>query len=110
MTRMWLIKPQKLCKDHLLGEHNEIHKAYGGLLNHPHGEAIIKGQVEDGNIDTSKMKVHHSVLVDEMKNRGYNHDSPFNYELTEHYGVGCIDVEQNRVDLSQRCEECSIYD
>jgi hypothetical protein len=110
---MWMIDPNLLCNpepqgsNHLLGEHNEIHKAYGSLLNHPHGEAIIKGQVKESNIDTTKMKARHDKLAKEMKVRGYNHDSPFQYEYDQHYGEGCIDVEENIEDLKSRCESCT---
>ena len=29
--RMWNINPEKLCKNHLLGEHVEMHKLVGNL-------------------------------------------------------------------------------
>lgn len=29
--RMWMLPPQLLCRQHLLGEHKELHMLYGTL-------------------------------------------------------------------------------
>lgn len=112
MTRMWNVNPELLCdpapngNNHLQGEHAEIHKAYGGLINHQYGESIIEGQVEEGNIDTTMMKERHDQLAEEMERRGMNHNSPFEYEYHKHFGDGCIDKDQNLIDLTNRCNYC----
>lgn len=51
MTRMWCVNPHSLCREHLLGEHNELHKLVGGIRNHSHGEAIAEGQADGGEAD-----------------------------------------------------------
>lgn len=107
MTRMWLLDPSLLCRDHLLGEHNELHKLVGGIRNHPHGKAIADGQAAKGNIDTSLIDDRHRQLAAELDRRGYDHDSPLKYGDEEYQaGVGAIDIEVNRGDLRQRCADC----
>lgn len=109
MTRMWMIDPGHLCRDHLLGEHNELHKLVGGIRNHAHGEAIADGQAEKGNVDTSRIEERHVKLADELERRGYEHDSPLKYGDDEYQaGVGSIDVENNRRDLAERCDDCAV--
>jgi len=108
MTRMWLVDPRNLCRDHLLGEHNELHKLVGGIRNHPHGEAIADGQAAEGNIDTALINKRHGALVAEMERRGMNHGSPLDYGADEYKaGVGSIDPEANRDELVNRCDDCA---
>jgi hypothetical protein len=105
---MWLIDPALLCREHLLGEHNELHKLVGGIRNHPHGKAIADGQADDGNIDTSQITDRHTALVAEMNRRNYNHDSPLQYDDDEYQaGVGVIDPSANRRELRNRCDKCA---
>jgi len=107
MTRMWCVDPRKMCDQHVLGEHNECHQGVGSILRHPHGRAIMEGRVFDDKpdqIDTSRIQDRHDELVDEMEARGMNHDSPMDYE--DEWDLGEIDVEYNRQDLSERCEDC----
>lgn len=107
MTRMWMVRPVWMCREHLLGEHNELHKLVGSIRSHPHGEAIAEGHAEKGNIDTSLINRRHMMLVEEMEERGYNHDSPLAYEPDEpQHGLGCIDVVGNRMELMERCSGC----
>jgi len=70
--RVWDIEPSKLCKDHLLGEHRELHAIWSiltqgkqGYSKHPETKRWV-----------GKLKAlynRHEKLVEEMKNRGYNH-------------------------------------
>lgn len=110
MTRMWGLDPKKLCQQHLLGGHNEIHQAVGTILRHQHGKAIMEGRVdiEDGpdQIDTSLIQERHDKLAEELERRGMNHDSPMDY--TDHWDMGELDLEANRKDLRNRCEECEV--
>ena len=105
MTRIWGVDPAALCKDHLLGEHKEMHQEVGTLRNHPHGQAIVEGHAEKGQVDTALLQERHDALADEMERRGYTHDSPMDYEDTA--GLGEIDVDANRRELAERCAECA---
>lgn len=104
MTRLWKVDPKHLCKDHLLGEHKEMHQEVGTLLNHPHGEAIVQGHAEKGQVDTSMIQERHDELVEELLRRGYNHDSPMDYD--DEHDLGEIDLDYNRRDLKNRCDDC----
>lgn len=70
MTRMWMVDPVLLCQQHLLGEHNELHKLVGVINNHQHGYPIVKDQAEKGNVATSQITARHAVLAKEMRKRG----------------------------------------
>lgn len=104
MTRMWNIDPGLMCDRHLLGEHREMHQEVGTLRNHPHGLEVVKGHAKNGHIDTSLIKQRHDELVEEMERRGFQHGSPLDY--SDELGLGEIDVEKNREELSRRCENC----
>jgi hypothetical protein len=73
--RIWDIPPDKLCRQHLLGEHSELHALWNilsqnkkGFSKHP--ETLRwKGKLR-------ALFLRHEALVLEMKNRGYNHKTP----------------------------------
>ncbi len=100
MTRMWGVDPRCLCKNHLLGEHNEIHKLVGNIES---GNSI-EGYIEKGHIDTSEIQRRHEELKKEMERRGYNHDSPLNYN--DELNTGQLDIDENINELRERCSQC----
>ena len=73
--RIWDISPKRLCRNHLLGEHRELHAMWvvitekkKGYSKHP--ETIRwKGKLK-------AMYLRHEELVKEMNCRGYTHKSP----------------------------------
>lgn len=112
MTRMWDVDPELMCRQHLLGEHREMHFIVGSIEKHPHGEAIARGHGEKGQLDTSLIQERHDALVAEMEARGYNHDSPMDY--VDDLGAGEISAERDpsvetetiRDELMRRCPDC----
>lgn len=100
MTRMWCVDPALLCRNHLLGEHNELHKLVGSIRA-GHG---IDGYVERGQVDTSRIQSRHDELAAELERRGYNHDSPLDF--VDRIGRGCIDEAANIEELRERCPDC----
>ncbi|MCU4925251.1 pyrimidine dimer DNA glycosylase/endonuclease V [Halobacteria archaeon AArc-dxtr1] len=104
MTRLWGVDPALLCDQHLLGEHSEMHQEVGTLLNHPHGEAIVRGHAERNQVDTSLLQSRHDELAVELERRGMNHESPLAYD--DDHELGSIDVERNLSELAQRCVDC----
>lgn len=104
MTRMWAIDPSQLCREHLVGEHAEMHQIVGTIRNHPHGESIVDGHADAGDVDTSLIQQRHDELVSEMERRGFDHDSPMDYD--DDLNAGHVDVEDNRRDLRDRCGAC----
>jgi len=75
--RVWDIAPGKLCRQHLLGEHRELHaiwvilvKGKKGYSRHP--EVLRwKGKLK-------ALYARHEKLVAEMEKRGYTHKSVLN--------------------------------
>lgn len=101
MTRMWCVDPRGLCRNHLLGEHNELHKLVGSIR----AGHSIDGYVERDQVDTSRIKSRHDELVAELERRGFSHESPMEYDDT--LGLGEIDETANLEELKARCEHCA---
>jgi len=104
--RMWMIKLEKMCRQHLLGEHNEIHKMIGNLRNSRHWAENLtrKGFLEPQNALT-----RHDELAKEMISRGFNHNSPLNI-LGITFPSGHVDVSKSMKDLSNRCKNCEVIE
>lgn len=102
MTRMWMVDPELLCRRHLLGEHQELHKLLGHIRKD--NLEVVKGHAEAGDIDTSEIQWRHDALTKEMKRRGYSHASPTDYE--DELGLGSVDRDGNLKELKDRCKKC----
>lgn len=79
MVRIWRVPCSELDRQHLLGEHAELHCIHGALAKSKRGE---KGGYQR-HPQTLRFKGHegqlfarHCEQVYEMKQRGYNHRSP----------------------------------
>jgi hypothetical protein len=98
--RMWMVEPGLLCRQHLMGEHVELHMLVGSLNK---GKSV-KGFVRDGLIEVQSVRDRHEQLASEMTRRGYNHQSPlpeFNSFI-----AGSVNVSDNIEELKKRCTEC----
>ncbi len=78
--RIWDLPPQKLCRNHLLGEHSELHGIWSiltqdkkGFAHHPE---VVRWR---GKLKALYRK--HQLIVEEMQRRGYQHNSPLDPEL-----------------------------
>jgi hypothetical protein len=78
--RIWDVPPEKLCRNHLLGEHSELHGIWTiltegrqGYANHPE---VVRWR---GKLKALYRK--HRQIVDEMLKRGYQHNSPLDPAL-----------------------------
>lgn len=102
--RMWNVDPRKMCRNHLLGEHLEMHMFAGSIRK----GVSIKGYVEKGLVDVNHIKDRHDELADEMGRRGYCHKSPLKSDfLAKHKGErGKVDKIRNIYDLKKRCRKC----
>lgn len=97
--RMWLVNPEILCRNHLLGEHLEMHMFKGAIENNKNLDGYEKGLLIRGFI-----KKRHDALVKEMLNRGFNHKTPMK-RFSE--GKGGFISEKNSIkELSKRCRIC----
>lgn len=98
--RMWMVDPSLLCRQHLLGEHKELHMLVGTLLK----GISVAGYINGGLAEIHSIKKRHKQLVKEMENRGYNHQSPLK-QFTS-YRAGRVDVDESNRELIKRCEHC----
>lgn len=80
--RVWDVSPSLLCRQHLLGEHRELHGLWniltkhggsGGYSNHPETKRWV-GKLK-------ALYLRHEALVKEMNKRGYNHQTPLDKKL-----------------------------
>ena len=106
--RMWMINPILLCRNHLLGEHSELHK---------HLPSFRKKHKIDGRfspvvqIELCSLKERYDILAIEMIRRGYNHKSPLinipdlKSIYPQHYHKK-VSIFISIKDLCERCSEC----
>jgi hypothetical protein len=100
--RQWHINPKFLCRKHLLGEHVEHHMFIGALKKGKN----LKGYIEKGLVEINTLKERHEEIVEELKNRGYNHNSPLEIDPNLLYEAGKINKKSNFKELLRRCPEC----
>ena len=72
--RIWDIEPSRLCRNHLLGEHRELHAIWSILTKNKkgysrHPETLRwKGKLK-------ALYLRHALLVRELEKRAYRHKS-----------------------------------
>ena len=99
---MWMVNPRIMCRQHLLGEHVEIHM-FIGTLNQ---KKSVKGYLEKGLLEIHNLYTRHEELVEEMKRRSYNHYSEVDEKWKLVEKVGTINKEKNVAELVNRCPKC----
>lgn len=73
--RVWDLPPRQLCRQHLLGEHREIHAVWSVLTNNKIGYRRHPETMRwVGRL--AALYRRHETLVVEMAHRGYHHLSP----------------------------------
>ena len=73
--RIWDIPPKKLCRNHLLGEHRELHAMWAVITEHKKGYSLHPETMRwRGKLKA--LYFRHEKLVSEMTRRGYSHHSP----------------------------------
>ncbi len=97
--RMWMIHPSLLCRQHLLGEHRELHTLQSSILLNK----SVLGYMVDGLIELHNLNHRHEEIVREMIERGYQHNSELPYMLI---AGGRVNRERSMSDLIERCPEC----
>jgi hypothetical protein len=99
---MWMVDPRIMCRQHLLGEHVEIHM-FIGTLNRG---KTVEGYLEKGLLEVHNLYSRHQELVEEMKLRGYNHHSDVDTKWKHAKKLGVIDKKKNLKNLIERCPRC----
>lgn len=102
---MWNVPTHLMCRQHLLGEHVEIHMFIGVIKR----DLSVEGYLRNGLLDPSMLYLRHDEIVHEMDIRGYNHQSPLELILIPRDLLRAevfVDVDKNLADLYKRCESC----
>lgn len=108
--RIWDLPPKLLCRQHLLGEHRELHaiwtiitKKKSGYSRHPETLRWVG--------KTKALYKRHEALVTEMTRRGYNHKSPLDTRLARgsHLQRTFIDTpaKQRQLLRNKKCD-CNV--
>lgn len=99
--RMWMINPKTMCRQHLLGEHVELHMIIGCWKK----MKSLEGYRD--LIELHSVPQRHLFISEEMKRRGYNHHSPITVNLITKLPVlGYVDRKKSREALHERCPVC----
>lgn len=78
--RIWDITPKKLCRNHLLGEHRELHAIWSVLTKNKKGYSRHPETLRwKGKL--AALYLRHKILAEEMRKRGYCHNSKLNQKL-----------------------------
>jgi hypothetical protein len=100
---MWGIDPKKLCNQHLLGEHVEMHMFAGCIKK----GISLKGYYDNKLVCTNLIKKRHDDLAKEMISRGMKHKSPITeIDFFNNFQYGEIDIKANTHELMNRCPNC----
>jgi hypothetical protein len=108
--RIWDIPPYNLCRNHLLGEHSELHAMWNiitqnrkGYSNHP--------ETLRWNGKLRALFMVHETIVQEMLARGYTHKSPLDKNLAVGKRVQdeFVDPVERQVEiLKQKGCDCNV--
>jgi Pyrimidine dimer DNA glycosylase len=94
--RIWDVDPRVLCRQHLLGEHSELHALWSILTG---GRSGFRRHPEtlrwEGRLRALARR--HELLVAEMERRGFSHRSPLDVAL-----ASGADVQTEFVDPPDR--------
>lgn len=108
--RIWDLAPERLCRQHLLGEHRELHGLWAvltlgktGYARHPETRRW------EGRL--AALYARHEALVAEMARRGYMHRTPLDPALATGEPVQTVFVdtpEEQEVILRQKGCDCRV--
>jgi hypothetical protein len=99
---MWMVDPRMMCRQHLLGEHAELHMIEANIAL---GRSI-EGYIRINAIEPQSIAGRHAELVAEMERRGIKHKSPLAFS-TELYRDVIIDRDASLKLLVVRCPRCA---
>jgi len=106
--RMWMVDPRTMCRQHLLGEHVELHMIVGA---HRRGKSL-RWMIDRWLLWPRKVLERHEDLVAEMTRRGYRHNSPLDEEIcrsitrTYQSPEAVISPDVSHRELARRCPRC----
>ncbi len=109
--RIWDLPPRYLCRQHLLGEHRELHAIWSIITQHRKGYARHP-ETQRWRGKLLALYRRHTALVAEMERRGYHHHT----DLDKRFARGSarqtefVDsiAEQKRILRAKHCE-CRVH-
>ena len=104
--RIWDVKPEHLCRNHLLGEHAELHAIWSVLTQSKRGYSRHP-EVLRWKGKLAALFQRHEALVTEMTRSNYKHESPLDRkralgERAQRELLVSVE-EQKRILRSKRC-------
>jgi hypothetical protein len=104
--RIWDVAPQLLCRQHLLGEHRELHAIWTVLVDDRAGYRRHPETLRwEGRL--AALYARHEALVAEMTARGYRHASPLDRRHARGESVQAVFVDspaaQRRILRAKPC-------
>jgi hypothetical protein len=105
---MWMVDPVLMCREHLLGEHREMHALVGMLTR----KKSLTGYIKKGLLTPKLIGKRHDQLAKEIVKRGYNHLTPMIFEqelldyLPEEQQNSKVDLQWSQTCLVLRCDRC----
>lgn len=90
--RIWDVPPERLCRQHLLGEHRELHGLWNILTQ---GKTGYSRHPETRRWEGKLAALYrrHEALVAEMTRRGYRHGSPLDPALATGEAVQTVLID-----------------
>ncbi len=83
--RIWDIPVQNLCRQHLLGEHRELHAIFVYLTTDKGGSYKKHPETLRWKNYLEPLILRHENQVEEMERRGYKHSSPLKFDTEERF-------------------------
>ena len=98
--RIWDIPPSRLCREHLLGEHRELHAIWSILVHNKKGYSRHPETLRwRGKL--AALYLRHGKLVYEMKRRGYVHKSPLDSKLAKGNKIQNAFVDSRKIQIKK---------
>ncbi len=101
-----MVNPKIMCRKHLLGEHVEIHMFASGLKR----QINMSGYLNNNLLEPKSLRSRHQLLVKEMNERGYKHNSKLKMDFDINYLNALksrkVDVKKSVIELMSRCNDC----
>ncbi|MDY6788549.1 MAG: pyrimidine dimer DNA glycosylase/endonuclease V [Candidatus Nanohaloarchaea archaeon] len=108
--RVWDIAPKKLCDQHLLGEHSEIH-AIWSILTEEKQSYRDHPEVRRWEGKLKALHRRHQRTLEEMKDRGFSHESSLDRSLAtgdEKQNELIDSLEEQRKILNEKNCKCDL--
>ncbi|MGB9926584.1 MAG: pyrimidine dimer DNA glycosylase/endonuclease V [Candidatus Bathyarchaeales archaeon] len=97
-----MVDSRIMCRNHLLGEHSEIHLF---VWNIDAGHSV-RGYIDKGLLEIHNLYNRHEELARELRGRRYGHNSELDAKWKMAKKEGSIDRQKSLRDLIERCTKC----